>query len=137
MRSMPNTEATAHQQVAQPFAAKAKAMDPMANIKIASIFVLALLTVLIAGVISMNASNASQAQEIGMPSAQGMMATKADRKAIDIAETCKSQTWGAWSAECAAVLTGASKVRNVSFVTIEKQPMTVNQTILARYPTNN
>jgi hypothetical protein len=104
---------------------------------LASVFVLAVLTVLIAGVISMNTSNASQAQEAGVPTAQGMMATKTDRKASPVSNTCEDQTWGAWSAECAAKLTGATRVRTVSYVTVETQPMTVNQTILARYPSTN
>ncbi|QDG77672.1 phosphopantetheine adenylyltransferase [Labrenzia sp. PHM005] len=121
----------------QPFATEAKAMDPFAHVKMASIFVLAVLTVLLAGVFGMNASSASQAQEAGMPAAQGMIASKSDRKSGPDVQDCKNQTWGAWSAKCAAELTGASKVRTVSFVTVEKQPMTVNQTILARYPANN
>ncbi|MGS4884013.1 phosphopantetheine adenylyltransferase [Roseibium sp. MB-4] len=138
MRSSSFYKTTGHHQVARPFTAKTKAMDPIANFKLASIFILALLTVLIAGIISMNASNASQAQEAGQTAPQGMMATKTDRAVIPAkAANCESQTWGAWSAECAAELTGASKVRTVSYVTIEKQPNTVNQTILARYPSTN
>lgn len=122
---------------AQPFATDAKAMDPFAHVKVASIFVLAVLTVLIAGVFSMNASSASQAQEAGIPATQGMISSKTDRKTGPSEQDCKTQTWGAWSAKCAAELTGASKVRTVSFVTVETQPMTVNQTILARYPSSN
>lgn len=136
MRSSQHTPTTASRKAGQPFAINAKASDPFAHIKMASVFALALLTVLIAGLISMNASNASQAQETGALTVQGMMATKTDRKVSAAGETCQNQAWGAWSEKCAAELTGATKVRNVSFVTVEKQPDAVNQTILARYPAN-
>jgi len=136
MRSNQHTPTTASRKAGQSFAINAKALDPFAHIKMASVFALALLTVLIAGVISMNASNASQAQEPGAHTVQGLSATKTDRKAEAPDDVCQSQAWGAWSAKCAAELTGASKVRTVSFVTVEKQPATVNQTILARYPAN-
>lgn len=135
MRSYDHINRDTHQDRVQPFAARAKAADPMAHIKMATIFILAVVTVLIAGIISMNAGNASQAQEIGTPAPQGMMATKSDRIASSSKmNTCDGQAWGAWSADCAASLTGAKKVRNVSFVTVEKKAPTVNETILARYP---
>ena len=64
--------------------------------------------------------------------------TKSDRAMqAPATKACQSQTWGAWSEDCAAALTGASRVRNVSFVTVEKTAPTVNETILARYPVAN
>ena len=138
MRSYDTFDRTASQTAAKSFATQAKAVDPMVNLKMAAIFVLALLTMIAAGVMTMHPSNASQAQELNSLATQGLSSTKGDRAiSASTGDTCKSQAWGAWSEDCAAALTGASKVRNVSFVTVEKSTPTVNETILARYPTAN
>lgn len=138
MRSYETFDQTSQQTAKQPFVARVKALDPMVHTKMASIFVLAVLTILMASLISMNVVNASQVQQAGQTAPQGMIATKTDRVSITAAkDNCDKQAWGAWSAECAAALTGAAKVRKVSFVTVEQKPMTVNETILARFPTIN
>ncbi|QFT32182.1 phosphopantetheine adenylyltransferase [Roseibium porphyridii] len=138
MRSYETIDRTADQTAAKSFIIQAKAVDPVANFKMVAIFTLALLTMIAAGVMTMHPSNASQAQDLNSLATQGMMATKGDRAAISqTANGCETQAWGAWTEDCAAALTGASKVRNVSFVTVEKQTPSVNETILARYPTAN
>ncbi|PVB63732.1 phosphopantetheine adenylyltransferase [Labrenzia sp. 011] len=122
----------------QPFSIAVNATDPAAHFKVAMVFVLALLTMIAAGAITMHPGNASQAEDLTSVATQGMMATKTDRIASAALDTdCKSQTWGAWSEDCLAALTGADKVRNVSFITVEKTDETVNETILARYPAAN
>ncbi|MEP3047755.1 MAG: phosphopantetheine adenylyltransferase [Roseibium sp.] len=138
MRHNETIERTAHQAVTQPFATKVRALDPMAHIKMASVFALALLTVLVTGIISMNTGNASQAQEMTNLAPKGMLTTKTNRAATaPIIDHCGKQAWGAWSEDCVTKLTGRANVRNVSFVTVEKATQTVNETILARYPTFN
>ena len=138
MRSYETFDGTGQQAAKQPFVARVKALDPMVHTKMASIFVLAVLTILMASLISMNVGNASQVQAAGETAPQGMISTKTDRVSVAQAkENCEQQAWGAWSAECAAALSGASKVRKVSFVTVEQKPMSVNETILARFPTIN
>ena len=138
MRSNSTTDRTAQTQAAQPFAIRAKAVDPAMHVKMAAVFMLALLTMVAAGVMTMHPSNASQAEDLTSLAAQGLTSTKGDRAATTVtADTCDSQAWGAWTADCAAALTGANKVRKVSFVTVEKATPTVNETILARYPTAN
>lgn len=138
MRHYETIERTAHQAAPQPFATRVKAVDPMAHIKMASIFAVALLTVLVAGIISMNTGNASQAQEMTNLAPKGMLITKTDRVATAPSiDHCGTQAWGAWSEDCVTKLTGRKNVRNVSFVTVEKTTPTVNETILARYPTTN
>jgi hypothetical protein len=138
MRSSETTfEPTATPRAAQSFAIRAKAVDPAVHIKMTAIFVLALLTMIAAGIMTMHPSKASQAEDLTNLATQGLATTKSDRSAaIQASETCESQAWGAWSEDCAAALTGATKVRNVSFVTIEQSTPTVNETILARYPVN-
>ncbi|MES0808861.1 phosphopantetheine adenylyltransferase [Roseibium sp. SCPC15] len=138
MRSYNDTNRAANNKAGTPFAFQAKATDPAMHFKMAAIFILALLTMIAAGVMTMHPSKASQAQDLNNLATQGMMATKTDRATkIPSNETCKSQAWGAWSDDCAAALTGARKVRNVSFVTVQKQSPSVNETILTRYPTSN
>ena len=138
MRSIVTSPKTATQTAARTFSIQAKAVDPAAHFKMAAIFALALMTIVAAGMMSMHPSNASQAQELTNLAAQGMTATKTDRVApTAMTDKCENQAWGAWSADCAAALTGASKVRNVSFVTVEQASPTVNETIRARYPTTN
>lgn len=131
-------EPTATPRAAQSFAIRAKAADPAVHVKMAAIFILALLTMIAAGVMTMHPSNASQAEELTSMATQGLTSTKTDRAArIPAGERCDAQAWGAWSEDCAAALTGAAKVRKISFVTVEKPTPTVNETILARYPTVN
>jgi len=138
MRSNTSNERTAAQTGAQAFSARTRASDPVMHVKVAAVFVLALLTMIMAGVMTMHPSNASQADELGSVTSQGLSAAKGDRIAVSSAgETCRDQAWGAWSEDCAAAITGASRVRNVAFVTVEKSTPTVNETILARYPKAN
>jgi hypothetical protein len=138
MRSNHTFNQTAKQNAARPFTIQAKAVDPAAHFKMAAIFVLALLTIIAAGMMSMYPSKASQAEELTSLATQGLMATKTDRAVkTGFGNECESQAWGAWSADCAAAISGASKVRKVSFVTVEKSSPSVNETILARYPTAN
>ncbi|WP_029065511.1 hypothetical protein [Labrenzia sp. DG1229] len=138
MRSYVTSGPTFNEKSAQPFNIQANAADSAMHVKMAAIFVLALLTMIAAGVMSMHPSNASQAEDLTSLATQGLTATKTDRIAVSKSSgTCNSQAWGAWSEECAASLTGANKVRNVSFVTIEQKAPTANETILARYPTAN
>ncbi|MES0882091.1 phosphopantetheine adenylyltransferase [Roseibium sp. SCP14] len=138
MRSYNETTRTASSKAAKPFAIQAKATDPAMHFKMAAIFVLALLTMIAAGVMTMHPSKASQAQDLNNLATQGLTATKSDRATkVPSSETCNSQAWGAWSDDCAAALTGARKVRNVSFVTVQRASPSVNETILARYPTSN
>jgi hypothetical protein len=138
MRSTTNPPRTAPNSAAQPFSIRAKAVDPAAHVKMAAVFILALLTMIAAGVMTMHPSNASQAEDLTNPATQGLTATKSDRVAVSQSnDRCKSQAWGAWSEDCAASLTGAARVRNVSFVTVQTSTPSVNETILARYPTAN
>ncbi|MCK7611387.1 phosphopantetheine adenylyltransferase [Roseibium sediminicola] len=135
---MTTSPRTAPKSAAQPFSFSAKAVDPAFHVKMAAVFVLALLTMIAAGVMTMHPSNASQAEDLTRPATQGLTTTKSDRIASSqTTETCKTQAWGAWSEDCAAALSGANRVRNVSFVTVEKATPTVNETILTRYPTAN
>ncbi len=138
MRSYQTVDRNAQRTVARPFAIQAFAADPSGQYKMAAILVLALLTMVAAGLMTLHPSNASQAGDLTNLAAQGLVATKTDRAAgVSAGKTCGSQTWGAWSEDCAAALTGAAKVRNVSFVTVEKTTPSVNETILARYPATN
>ena len=138
MRSNVTTPPANTRKATQPFTIMAKAADPAVHLKMTAVFVLALLTMIAAGMMSMHPSNASQAEDLNSLATQGLTATKSDRIAVsEISNDCGAQAWGAWSEECAASLTGATKVRNVSFVTVEKSTPTANETILARYPTTN
>ncbi|WP_305985615.1 phosphopantetheine adenylyltransferase [Roseibium sp. MMSF_3544] len=137
MRSYVTSNPTASNK-APSFAIQAKAKDPAVHFKMAAIFVLALLTMIAAGMMSMHPSNASQAEGLTSLATQGLATTKSDRVAVSkTSASCDAQAWGAWSEECAASLTGANKVRNVSFVTVEQKAPSVNETILARFPTTN
>jgi len=138
MRSYVTEGATVSNKAGASFAFQGKAADVSVQFKMAAVFALALLTMVAAGIMSLHPSNASQAENLTSLATQGLSATKTDRIAATVvSESCNSQAWGAWSEECAASLTGASKVRNVSFVTVEQKAPTANQTILARYPTTN
>jgi hypothetical protein len=148
MRSNRTFEPTAAGKGGQSFAARTRAADPAVHIKVAAVFVLAMLTVIAAGLMTMHPSNASQAEDLsdlvtqgvttqGLTT-QGLSAAKGDRVPASTAnDSCRDQAWGAWSEDCAAAISGASRVRNVAFVTVEKPTPTVNETILARYPTAN
>lgn len=138
MRSYETFDLTDTQPVSKPFAIETKALDRSVQIKMAAVFILALLTVLMVGIFTLHPSNASQADKLTNLATQGLTSTKSDRMpGAVVGKSCESQAWGAWSEDCAAALTGASKVRNVSFVTVEKSSPTVNETILARYPVTN
>jgi hypothetical protein len=138
MRSNNSIDQTATQNAVRPFTIQAKAVDPAAHFKMAAVFVLALLTIIAAGTMSMYPSKASQAEELTTLTTQGLTAMKSDRAVkTGSGNKCDAQAWGAWSAECAAAISGASKVRKVSFVTVEKSSPSVNETILARYPAAN
>lgn len=138
MRSSIQSERTGRKSTAGSFAIHANATDRAVQIKMAAIFILALLTMIAAGVMTMGAGNASQADGLTSLATQGLTATKSDRFAgTEAHDSCKTQAWGAWSDDCAAALTGVGRVRNVSYVTVETTRPTVNETILARYPTAN
>jgi hypothetical protein len=138
MRSTTTIDRTATAIAVRPFSLQTKAIDPAGHFKMAAIFVLVLLTMIAAGMMSMHPGNASQAEGLTNMATQGLASTKSDRAVqAPVTKVCQSQTWGAWSEDCAAALTGASRVRNVSFVTVEKTAPTVNETILARYPVAN
>lgn len=138
MRSTTTIDRTATAIAVRPFAFQAKAIDPAGQFKVAAIFVLALLTMIAVGMMSMHPSKASQAEGLTSLATQGLASTKSDRAVqIPASKACETQAWGAWSEDCAAALTGANRVRNVSFVTVEKTAPTVNETILARYPVAN
>ncbi|TYC53866.1 phosphopantetheine adenylyltransferase [Rhodobacterales bacterium] len=127
-----------HSANAGSFAIKAEAQDRSVQLKMAAVFIVALFTVAAAGIISMYPSNASTADAMTNLAPQGLASTKTDRAiATRVPSTCQTQAWGAWSEDCAAALTGAAKVRNVSFVTIEAEGLSANETILARYLTVN
>lgn len=135
MRSIASFHRSADRSAQNSFAIKTDTADRAVHIKIAAVFVLALLTMIAAGVMTMHPSNASQAEDLKGLQTQSLTADKGDRIASSLTgKSCQSETWGAWSEGCAAKLTGANRVRNVSFVTIEKTAPTVNETILARYP---
>jgi len=138
MRTYDTLDRNAPRAAVQPFTFQTGGADPVVHFKMAAIFVLALLTMIAAGVMTMHPSNASQAEDLTSLATQGLATTKTDRIAASpAADSCKSQAWGAWSEDCAAALSGAGKVRNVSFVTVEKSSPSVNETVLARYPTAN
>jgi hypothetical protein len=138
MRSTTTIDRTATAIALRPFSFPAKAIDPAGHFKMAAIFVLALLTMIGAGMMTMYPGNASQAQGLTSMATQGLASTKSDRAVqVPATKVCESQAWGAWSEDCAAALTGATSVRNVSFVTVERSAPTVNETILARYPVAN
>jgi len=138
MRSTITFPRNARKNASQPFSFSARAVDPAFHVKMAAVFVLALLTMIAAGVMTMHPSNASQAEDLTNLPTQGLTTTKTDRIATSTnTANCKAQAWGAWSDDCAAALSGASRVRNVSFVTVEKATPTVNETILTRYPAAN
>lgn len=138
MRSTTQSTPTGRNVAAQPFAFAMRAVDPAVHVKMAAIFVLALLTMIAAGVMTMHPSNASQAEDLTSTATQGLTATKSDLATVSPGnDTCKSQAWGAWSEDCAAALSGATRVRNVSFVTVETSSPSVNETILARFPATN
>lgn len=137
MRSFKTIPAHKREANGHSFQFEGKAFHPSSQIKMVAIFVVALATVIAAGLITLHPSNASHAEGLTSLATQGLASTKTDRvhgKAR--AKNCAAQTWGAWSDDCAAALTGAGKVRTVSFVTVEKATPTVNETILARYPSN-
>lgn len=140
MRSMSKTEPAAPR--SQSFSFRSAAVDPAVHIKMAAVFIVALMTVIAAGVMTLHPSNASQAEDLASYSGSLTAGGKGDRVAALVGaaatqKTCVGQAWGAWSEDCAAALSGARKVRKVSFVTVEARPRTVNETILARYPANN
>ncbi|WP_428688214.1 phosphopantetheine adenylyltransferase [Roseibium sp.] len=138
MRSYDTTARAASKTTVRPFSIQVGAVDGSLALKMTAVLVLALLTMIAAGIMSMHPSSASQAEDLTSLATQGLAATKSDRAAvIASSETCKSQAWGAWTEDCAAALSGASKVRKVSFVTVEKASPTVNETILYRFPVTN
>ncbi|MEO9527261.1 phosphopantetheine adenylyltransferase [Roseibium sp.] len=135
MRSSRTFNRTASQTAPNSFAIRAEAADKAVHVKMAAVFLLALITMIAAGVMTLHPSNASQAEDLKSLASRGVMVNKGDRIAASSeTTTCRGETWGAWSEGCAAALTGADRVRNVSFVTVEKSAPTVNETILARYP---
>lgn len=120
------------------FQSNKTAAHPAGATQIAGILALALLAVLIAGFVTLQpAESFTPARSADMSMAQGLEATKSDRTKTNLPASCQGQAWGAWSADCAAALSGGSSVRNVGFVTVEQPSQTVNETILARFPRTN
>ena len=117
--------------VSHGFVADTRAVDMRAYIKMTTVLILAIVSIIAISAMSFYPSSASQAEAV---TSQGMMMTKSDRDIrIASADNCETQAWGAWSEDCAAALSGASKVRKVSFVTVAEPAKSVNETILARY----
>ena len=137
MRSYVTEGATVSNKAGASFAFQGKAADVSVQFKMAAVFALALLTMVAAGMMSLHPSNASQAENLTSLQHKVFPPPRQTGLRHRSFRSCNSQAWGAWSEECAASLTGASKVRNVSFVTVEQKAPTANQTILARYPTTN
>ena len=120
------------------FQSNKTAAHPVGAAQIAGILGLALLAVLIAGFVTLQpAESFTPARAADMGMVQGLEATKSDRSKTTLPSSCDGQAWGAWSADCAAALTGSSSVRNVGYVTVEQPSKTVNETILARFPATN
>jgi hypothetical protein len=120
------------------FQSNKTAAYPAGAAQIAGILGLALLAVLIAGFVTLQpAASFTPARAADMGMTQGMEATKSDRTQTTLPASCEGQAWGAWSPDCAAALTGSSSVRNVGYVTVEQPSKTINETILARFPTMN
>lgn len=120
------------------FQSNKTAARPAGAAQIAGILGAALLAVLIAGFVTLQPAKSftsARGADIGM--IQGEAATKTDRSKTNLPASCQGQAWGAWSADCAAALTGSSSVRNVGYVTVEQPSPTVNETILARFPRTN
>ncbi len=119
------------------FQAAQKATRPFSSTQIVTILSLGFLAVLFAGILTLQPAKSSSVAEPVAIEAQGNALTKVDRAASPLPATCEGQAWGAWSADCAAAITGASSVRKIGFVTIEEPSKTANETILARFPQAN
>jgi len=120
------------------FQSSKTAAYPAGATQIAGILAAALLAVLIAGFVTLQpAKSFTPAPGAEIAVVQGQAATKTDRSRVSLPASCQGQAWGAWSADCAAALSGTSAVRNVGYVTVEQPTQTVNETILARFPTTN
>lgn len=117
--------------------AKVKARSASAT-QIVSILGMGFLAVLIAGILTLQPANSSSTATVdAVTESQGLAATKTDRVKAPLPTTCEGQAWGAWSADCAAAITGAGTVRKIGFVTVEEPSRSVNETILARFPKAN
>lgn len=66
-----------------------------------------------------------------------MAAPKADRGASALPMECEGQTWGHWSATCAAALSGNKGMRQVQFTTVETRQPTANTSVLERVPSSS
>ncbi|MBO0344408.1 phosphopantetheine adenylyltransferase [Roseibium limicola] len=115
------------------FRSNVRAMRPTTATHIAGVTIAACAAVVMATAIALNpftaeSSNASPAET------QGAIATKSDR-VVASSNVCDGQAWGAYSADCAASLSGQTNVRAVNFRTVEK-PAGNNTTVLARVPSN-
>lgn len=133
-------DVTLKQATRDVFAVDATAAYPAGFVQIAGVFAAAFLIVAAVVIFTFQpaASMSATAKPVMSQTTLGAASTKADRAASQPAQlSCEGQTWGAWSADCAAAITGTDHVRNVQFVTVETPTTTVNQTILARYPTAN
>lgn len=107
----------------------------LSTAQIVSVMLLAVVAILFAGVMTLQPANSFTMASAGeVVKSQGMVAKKSDRLATTDTVSCNGQAWGAWSADCAAALTGSKSVRTVGYVTVEQTSPTVNETILARFP---
>ncbi|MBO6756632.1 MAG: phosphopantetheine adenylyltransferase [Roseibium sp.] len=116
------------------FTSQTCAAHPVAGLQIAAVFMAGLLAVVIMAAMTMHPAQTSAAADIGTPAfAQGLAETKTDRVSPSLPTKCEGQAWGAWSADCAAALSGTDSLRHVSFITVEEPSSISNETILARY----
>ncbi len=113
------------------FAAKVRASNPSGAIQIAGIMAAGVGAVLLAGFLTLQPLGASD-QAI----AKDIVLTKSDRTESALPSNCQGQAWGAWSADCAAAISGNGQVRKVNFVTIDQPTSAPNTTVLARVPSN-
>jgi len=62
---------------------------------------------------------------------------KSDRMTSALPASCQGETWGNWSPDCAAALSGQDTLRQVRFETFETRPAADNVSILERVPTRS
>lgn len=130
------------------FRSNVKAMRPLAATHVATLTIAACAAAVVASMLAfspVSADTGSASTELSAIEIQGAVSTKGDRIAdatpvqsttSSLPGACEGQAWGAYSADCAAALTGQSSVRAVTFRTIERPAPTQNTTILARVPSN-
>ncbi|WP_417668517.1 hypothetical protein [Roseibium sp.] len=113
------------------FASRVRAFNPNSALQIVGIMTAGVAAVLLAAFLTLypfGAENAAQAQAI--------MLEKSDRADSVLPGACRGQAWGAWSADCAAAISGNGSVRKINFVTVESASTSPNTTVLSRVQTN-